>query len=380
MAIPQAAKPNPAQVNMAARQMLLQSGLAFTKLLPGISQGNPILGQSVRIPLDRTGIVTGVTLLVQVPMNITAAATQSPFGPYPIVSNIQYTDFSGVVHINCTGWQLHFLNSIKAQRAIGNSAKNAGYITGSETGVDTNLLALPVAVANPTSAYFALYVPLAYHARGDLRGAILAQTDRGEHYLTVTFANALVNADPFAAPFTAGTAVLASNIVVNAFMHYLMPQGGVGPNNIPMIDLSTIYEIQGNLFDNTNIVAGQPKYSNWPNNRAILSSTHFYDQAGAGGTLNGADIAKITMLVNGNTHLRELTPQLLRLQMRDMMGYDFPSGVYYLPSRTQPVTTQLFGNVQTQFDITTAGAGSYFQSMYESTFLSGTPLPGVIQP
>lgn len=376
---PSVTKPNPAQVNMAARQALLSTGLAFTKLLPGISQGNPTLGQQVRIPLDRTGIVTGVTLLVQVPMNITVAATQSPFGPYPVISNIQYVDFSGVTHINCTGWQLHFLNSIKAQRAIGNSQKMAGYITGSETGVDTNLLAQPTGVANPTSMYFALYVPLAINARGDLRGAILAQTDRGEHYLNITFANALVNADPFAAPYTAGTAVLASNIVVTAFMHYLMPQGGVGPNNLPMIDLSTIYEIQGNLFDNTNIVAGQPKYANWPNNRAILSASHFYDQAAAGGTLNGADIAKITMLVNGNTNLRELTPQLLRLQMRDHMGWDFPSGVYYLPSRNQPVTTQLFGNVQTKFDVVTAGAGSYFQSMYESTYLSGTPLPGVIQ-
>jgi hypothetical protein len=374
-----ATKSNPAQLNMAARMSLLQNGLAFTKLLPGISQGNPILGQQVRIPLDRTGIVTGVTVLFQVPMNITAAATQSPFGPYPIVSNIQYVDFSGVTHINCTGWQLHALNSIKAQRAFGNAQKMSGYVTGSETGVDTNLLALPTAVANPTSAYFALYVPLAINARGDLRGAILAQTDRGEHYLNITFANALVNADPWAAPFTAGTAVLASNIVVTAFMHYLMPQGGVGPNNIPMIDLSTIYELQGNLFDNSNIVAGQPKYANWPNNRAILSALHFFDQAAAGGTLNGTDLTKITMLVNGNTNVREMTPQLLRLIMRDMLGWDFPSGVYYLGSRSQPVTTQLFGNVQTKFDVAVAGAGTYLQSMYESTYLSGTPLPGVIQ-
>lgn len=372
-------KVNPAQANMAARMALLSQGLAFTKLLPGISQGTPTLGQQVRIPLDRTGIVTGVTLLFQVPMNITVAATQSPFGPYPIVSNIQYVDFSGVTHVNCTGWQLHFLNSIKARRSIGNSQKMAGYMTGSETGIDTNLLALPTAVANPTSAYFALYVPLAYNAVGDLRGAILAQTDRGEHYLNITFANALVNADPWAAPFTAGTAVLASNIVVTAFMHYLMPQGGVGPNNIPMIDLSTIYEIQGNLFDNANIAAGQPKYQNWPNNRAVMSATHFYDQAAAGGTLNGADLTKITLLVNGNTNVRELTPQMLRLQMRDHMGFDFPSGVYYLGARSQPVTTQLFGNVQTKFDIATAGANSYFQSMYESTYLSGTPLPGVVQ-
>jgi hypothetical protein len=377
---PAVQKANPAQLNMGARMTLLSQGLAFTKQLPGITQGNPILGQTVRIPLDRTGIVTGVTLLFTVPIDVTAAATQSPFGPYNIVSDIQYIDFAGVKHVDATGWQLHFLTAMKARRAIGQSAKNYGALTLTETGIDTDLLSLPTATGN-ANAYFALYVPLAYNATGDLRGAVLAQTDRGEHYLNVTFANALVSADPWVAPYTAGTATLqtGTTISVAAFQHYLMPQGGVSPNNLPMIDLSTIYEIQGNLFDNTNIVAGQPKYVNWPNNRAIMSASHFFDQAGTGGTLNGTDLTKLTLLVNGNTNVRELSPALLRLQQRDHMGYDFPPGVYYIGARSQPVTTQLFGNVQTKLDIATGGAGSYLSSMFESTYLSGTPLPGVIQ-
>jgi hypothetical protein len=373
-------KPNPAQANMAARMSLLATGLAFTKMLPGVTQGNPVLGQTVRVPLDRTGIVTGVTIIVTASVDITVAATQSPFGPYNLISDIQYIDFAGVKHVDATGWQLHFLTAMKARRAIGQSAKNAGFITGSETGIDTALLALPTSVAT-NNLIFALYVPLAYNAVGDLRGAVLAQTDRGEHYLNITFANALVSSDPWVAPYTAGTAALATGTTINvaAFQHYLMPQAGIAPSNLPMIDLSTIYEVQGNLFDNSNIVAGQPKYVNWPNNRAVLSASHFYDQAGAGGTLNGTDLTKITLLVNGNTNVRELSPQLLRLQMRDHMGYDFPSGVYYMGARSQPITTQLYGNVQTKFDVATAAAGSYLSSMYESMYLSGTPLPGVIQ-
>jgi hypothetical protein len=380
MTVSTVSKPSPAQANMSARMTLLGTGLAFTKLLPGISQGNPVLGQTVRIPLDRTGIVTGVTLQFSVPVNVTAAATQSPFGPYNIVSNLQYVDFAGVTHINCTGWQLHALNSMKARRAIGNSQKMAGYITGSETGIDTNLLALPTATGN-ANAYFALYVPLAYNPVGDLRGAILAQTDRGEHYINITFAGALVNTDPWSAPYTAGAAALqaASTIGVTAFQHYLMPQGGVSPANIPMIDLSTIYEIQGSLFDNSNINAGQPKYVNWPNNRAVLSATHFFDQGATGGTLNGTDLTKLTLLVNGNTNVRELSPSVLRLQQRDHLGFDLPSGVYYLGARSQPITTQLYGNVQTKLDVAAAAAGTYLASMFESTYLSGTPLPGVVQ-
>ena len=376
---PQTQTQNPAQANMAARMMLLGTGLAFTKQLPGVTQGNPILGQTVRIPLDRTGIVTGVTLLFTVPIDVTAAATQSPFGPYNIVQDVQYIDFAGVKQIDATGWQLHFINAMKSRRAVGNAHKMMGYIA-DETGIDSNLLALPTAVAN-ANANFALYIPLAYNPVGDLRGAILAQTDRGEHYVNVTFCNALVNADPWVAPYTAGTAALqaGATISVAAFQHYLMPQSGVSPANLPMIDLSTIYEIQGNLFDNANINAGQSKYVNWPNNRAVLSATHFFDQGAAGGTLNGADLSKITLLVNGNTNVRELSPSLLRLMQRDHMGFDFASGVYYMGARSQPITTQLYGNVQTKLDVVTAAAGTYLSSMFESTYLSGTPLPGVIQ-
>ncbi len=370
---------SPAQQNAMARMMLLSQGLRFTKILPGVTQGNPILGQQVRIPLDRIGVTTGVTLMFTVPLDVTAAATQSQFGPWNFVSQLEYVDFAGVRHIQTTGAHLHILNSIKAGRSLGNSQKMAGYVS-SETGIDTDLLALPTAVAN-ANAYFTLYVPLAYDPSSDLRGAVLAQTDRGEHYINVTFVSAAVGADPFVFPYTAGTVALqaGAQIGVSAFQHYIMPQGGVAPDNIPMIDLSTIYEIQGNLFDNANIAAGLPKYTNWPNNRAVLSSLSLFNQGATGGQLNGTDLQRITLLVNGNTNVREQTPALLRLMMRDMMGFDFPNGVYYFGARTQPITTQLYGNVQTKWDVLTAGAGTYIQSQFESTYLSGTPLPGVIQ-
>jgi hypothetical protein len=375
---------NPAQANMLARVSLMQTGLAFDKVLPGITQGVATLGNQVRIPLDRTGIVTGVTLIFTVPVDITAAATQSAFGPYNVVSQLQYVDFAGVIHVQSTGWQLHALNSIRARRAFANSQKMAGYISGSETGIDTGYLNFPTATGN-SNVTFALYVPLAYDPMPgpgfDLRGAVLAQTDRGEHYLNITFASALVGTDPFVTPYTAGTAALqtGAQIGVTAVQHYLMPQAGVSPNNIPMIDLSTIYEVMGNLYDNANISAGLSKYTNWPNNRAVMSALHFFNQGAAGGTLNGTDLNRLTLLVNGNTNVRENPPLIARLKQRDMLGWDFPNGVYYFGARNQPITTQLYGNVQTKFDVLTAAANTYLQTQFESTYLSGTPLPGVIQ-
>ncbi len=366
---------NQAMLNYQARAALISTGLHMIKRLQPVTAA--ALGGSIRVPLERIGVSTGVMLDFTVPVNVTVAATQSPFGPYNLAQLVTYTDYSGLQRVITNGYQLHVLNCFRGHRFLNNSQKLGEFLTGSETGVDTNLLELPTAVA-AANIYFSLFVPFAYDAMSDLRGAVLSQTIYGDHYITIQLANALVAADAFTAPYTAGTVALQAgqNITVQAYQHYIMPQNGVA--NLPMIDLSTIYAIEGNYTDNTNIAANQSKYINWPNNRAIMSALHVFDNGGSG-VANGADLALITLLGNSNTNIREMSPAYLRRMMRYHMGADFASGVYYLSSRTQPITTQLYGNVQTKFDILTANANPYFVSQYESTYLSGTPLPGVIQ-
>lgn len=363
-----------AMMNMQARSNLINSGLHMVKQLQPVSGA---LGTSIRVPLQRMGVMTGIMLDFDVPVNITAAATQSPFGPYNLVSSISYTDYAGILRVNTSGYQLHMLNCFRGHRLMNNAAKESGFITNAETGIDTNILHLPTAVAADTMR-FSLYIPIAYDANSDLRGAVLSQTQYGDHYVTITFAPGLVAADQFTAPYSAGTAALQAGQLasVTAYQHYIMPQNGV--NDLPMIDLSTIYAIEGNYTDSQNIVAGQSKYINWPNNRSILSASHIFDN-GNSGTLNGTDVNKIVLLGNSNTNIREMSPRYLRNQMRYQLGTDTPSGVYYVSSRAQPITTVLYGNVQSRFDILTANAGAYFINQYESTYLGGTPLPGVTQ-
>jgi hypothetical protein len=411
----------PAQANMMARQSLIKTGLPFTKRLQSYSSigSAAILGATIRVPLDRTGVVTGVTLFFTVPYTANATGYGlaigtyiSQFFPYNIVQNITYTDFAGVKHVNTTGFQLHALNMLRGGKIINNAHTMEGYIT-SETGLNANILGIQNAATGAAvlkgsdfpeygNIIFSLYVPLAYDAGSDLRGAVLAQTDRGEHYLNITFANALAptTGDPLTTPIavgaTGGTFTLGNAgqtygqayIEVDAFQHYLMPQQGVSPQNLPMIDLGTIYEIMGGLTDSSNIVAGNNKFVNWPNNRAIVSAMHIYDNptstTGVGNALNEIDMTLVTLLINGNTNVRQLTPQLMRMWQRYALGVDLPSGVYYLPARKQPITTQLYGNVQTQFTLETvnteAAIGTpYFMNQFESFYLSGTPLPGVIQ-
>lgn len=414
----------PAQMNMMARQSLINTGLAFTKRLQSFSSlgSNNVLGATVRIPLDRTGIVTGVTLLFQVPFTANATANgivmstqMTQYFPYNIVQNVTYTDFAGVKHVNTTGFQLHILNCLRGANLINNSSVMEGFIT-SETGINANILGVMNAATGafvlkganwPLSGliFFSLYVPLAYDPTADLRGAILAQTDRGEHYINLTFANALagVTGDPLTTPIdvaaTGATFVLGNTggavapwsqafIVVDTYQHYLMPQAGVSPNNLPMIDLGTIYEVVGGLTDSSNIVAGANKFVNWPNNRAILSALHQFNNpvttTSLGNVLNETDMSLLTLLINGNTNVRQLTPALLRMQQRYTLGVDLPSGLYFLSARRQPITTQLYGNVQTQFTLNTVNVNAsigtpYFNNQFESFYLSGTPLPGVIQ-
>lgn len=365
---------NAAQMNNYNSQLLRATGLYMTRKLSPVTAA---LGAQVKVPLERTGIVTGVLLEITVPVNITAAATASAFGPYNMAQSLSYTDFAGLKRVNTQGYLLHTLNQFKGHK-IGGNAVNYSNLPNSEKALNTNILNVPTAVSTANLKFF-LYVPLAYDPRQDLRGSVLAQAIYGEHYITIQLPTALVGADPLLFPYTAGTVALqaGTGVTIQAYMNYIMPQSGT--SNLPLIDLSTIYAVEGNMQDSSNITAGADKYLNWPNNRAILSATHVFNQAAAGGTLNETDINSVTLLGNSNTNIKELTPAALRFEMRYMLGTDMASGVYYIPSRSQPITTQLYGNVQTKFNVATAGANSYFVSQYESTYLSGTPLPGVIQ-
>jgi len=361
-----------AQANYAARLNLLQTGLQMTKKLQPYTGA---LGSAIRVPLERMGIMTGITLDITVPVNVTVAATASAFAPYNIAQQIKYTDYAGVDRVISSGPQIHMLNCMRGNKFMGNSQKMAGYLALAETGIDTDILNVPTAVAT-ANMNFSIYIPIAYDPNSDLRGAVLSQTIYGDHYVTLQTPQALVGSDSLVYPYTAGTVAANGNITVQAYQHYIMPQGKL--DNLPNIDLMTIYAIEGGTTDSSNITAGQSKYVNWPNNRAILSALHIFDNGGAG-VLNGADISQITLLGNSNTNIREMTPKYLRMLQRYMMGADLASGVYYLGARSQPITTQLYGNVQTKFDILTANANAYFTSQYESFYMAGTPLPGIVQ-
>lgn len=367
---------NPVQQNFLARQNLLTTGIPMIKRLAPVQGG---LGEQLKIPLLRMGIMTGVLLQFTVPVNVTAAATSSPCGPWNMAQLVTYNDFAGVQRTRTNGFQLWTAQTFKQGDAL-SSIPNAAYAGTGQNGpvlnYDSNILAQPTATGQ-REITFSLYVPMAYDPNSDLTGAILTQTNVGEHYITLQLANALVGADPWASPYTAGTVAMDGSIKVEAFQYYIQPQN-MGAENLPFLDLSTVYGFEGGFQLSGNIAAGQSTYINYPNNRSILSTLLTFQNANAF-TANGADLSQITLVANSNTNFREMSPRLVRESMRNIANCDVAPGTYYLPSRRQPILTQLYANVQAKMDVAalTAQAGSQFVSQFEVQYPSGVPLPGV---
>lgn len=360
------------QQNYMARQNLLQSGISMVKRLQSVTGA---LGSTVKIPLLRMGIMTGVLLQFTVPVTITATATASPLGPWNIAQSVQYTDFAGVNRTKTNGFQLYAAQSLKQGDALSMiPAMNGGAGVVPTFNYNTNIVSQPTAIAS-SNMFFSLYVPMAYDPSSDLTGAILTQTNVGEHYINVTLSNALVNSDPWISPYTAGT-MTTTGIVIEPFQYYIQPQS-MDANSLPLIDLSTVYGFEGGYQSTANIASGQSTFINLPNNRSILSSLIQFENNSVF-TLNEADMNGVYLIANSNTNFKEMTPRLVRETMRNICNSDMPSGTYYLGTRQQPIMTQLYANVQIRMDVTTANAGvTQFVSQYEVQYPSGSPLPGI---
>lgn len=374
---------DPRVLNAIARANLLATGIKMTKSLgPVTTAGAAAPGTVVKIPLLRMGIMTGITLLVTASIDSGVAhPTPSQFFPHNLLSNVTYTDFAGVNRTKTSPHQLWAAQCAKEKELMGSTAyHSAGDAWGYR---NSNILTTTDDAAGWSNATagnvvtFSLYIPLAYDPARDLTGAVLTQTNVGEHNVYVTIANALVGADSWACPFTAGNATWnAAGLKIEAFQHYIQPQS-MTADQIPVIDLSTVYGFEGGYSAQANIAAGQPSYVNYPNNRSILSA-HVIFENGNAGVANETDVSQVTLLANSNTNFWEFTPRLMRQMMRNLIGGDLPSGSYYFGHRNQPIMTQLYANVQAKFDVATVNAGvTQFITQYEVQYPSGSPLPGI---
>ena len=369
---------SPQEQNAVARYNLLNRGIAMVKRLQPVKAQ---LGGSTRIPLQRMGIMTGVLLQFTIPVTLSTFDSVSLLAPFNIANGVTYTDFAGVNRTKTNGFQLWCAQAFKQSDVLGGIATNSSAAGGSAPAYNynTNILNLPAA-DGAGEIKFSIYVPMAYDQSNDLTGAVLTQTNVGEHYITVDLPNALSGSDPYKYPYgeATGVALDSAGITVEAFQHYIQPQA-MSAEFLPILDLSTVYGFEGGYQTTANIAANQSTYVNYPNNRSILSTLMMY-QNGGDFTTNETDVSGITLLANSNTNFREMTPRYIRETMRNIVNADMPPSVYYIGTRRQPILTQLYANVQLKVDVAaaTAGTGTQMISQYEVQYPSGSPLPGIM--
>lgn len=360
---------DPVQQNNMARAVLQTSAVPVRKRI-GVFTGFT-LGQSAKIRL----LNSGLTLAVRLKITATIDTTTAIFGlsgQHGLVQRVTLTDYNQIDRVDTDAYSLMIANSRRRDEILD------AYVSRQVQGSAAATIPYPqiVTTANAQKLVLWLDVPFAVDPnRGDLRGISLSQTVVGEQFVTVRFADALVDADPTKAPFISGTAILTagSDISVEVWQEFVQPQT---PAAIPLIDASTVYEIKGLYRSTSDIATNGQKLINYPNVRTVLGSTHLC-------VLNNlepteAALSSIQMLANSsqilNDHslaskLREQSNRFNALPSAAVLDYDH---------RAFPIMTALYGNIQLAFNFgVTPGGNSFIQSQFESLYASGSPLPGI---
>ncbi len=358
--------------NLEARNLLLATGTPMRKKLGIFGPFQP--GDEASILLNNVGIITSLDCVVTGAAAITTTpGVLTPLGMYNLVKQVRVQDYDNQNRVKCSHRALHVLNSMRSRQP-----HNQAKIYDSASGVEATFAKLVVAptALTDTALRVPVHVPIAYDPANDLRGAILAQTIRGQMSVALTFAtDAQILGTTADSVYSAGGVVL-SDFYVTVFQNYIQPQALGGQLPIPQQDLVTVYELNGNGGSSSNLAAGQAKYIDYPNVRQILSSVHaYYDGTSFA---FGTNIDTLILQANANTNLREHGGLDLLDKMRTYMGSDTLPGHYYIDTRRVPVDTTLYGNVQLLLTPNaTPGTGAYVESTFESFYLKGTTLPGI---
>lgn len=360
--------------NLYLREQLRATSYYFRKYLGAFTTANGAnaLGATLRIKLYNVGLITRLMLRVRTSVDIGVAdATLSPKGPFNLLANLKLTDYDGTDRINVQGHILWQMNCVRRRTAWGfNNESQANVLVNPNVG-------LTVGADRPLE--FFLEVPLAYD-EVDLRGMLLAQTAVGEVYLTLSTNATLIsdgNADAVFNGAATTTAVIDPNtpITVEVWQDYIYPQS---LDMIPPLDVSTVYELIGNINSSDNIAAGTEKLISYPNLRSVIG---YYTNYVNDGVMNpGTDLTGFRLIVNGNNIMQDNDEFTTLFNMREYLNSDMRPGMYFHEYRRRPIETALFGNVQLGFTPSAVTAGNTKLELgVESFYAKGLALPGVPQ-
>lgn len=347
------------QLNGAQRAAVLNNAVEMTQQIYS-QQILPATQTVLNIPTRNVGLIKG--FLVEVSGTLTNGATtqanRSPFGSANILSNVQFTDLNNNTRINVPGWFLAIVNSSRQGWGFGGVyANNLGMGYGNNYSV--NSAPATIAANADAAVKHIYYVPLAY-AGDDLRGSIYAAVVSATMNLQLT-----INPTPGVGALDSAAAMYRDNaglnwkanvpVQVTVYQVYLdqLPIANGGPV-VPIMDLNTVYELKQTTV--TGITAGNDYPIQYANYRDFLSTFVVFDN---GGVFNpGTDINYFALTSANYTNLMKYGPDIAALKARQTFMADVPTGSYFFDTRSRPLNTIAYGNMELNVNASTVNVGA----------------------
>jgi hypothetical protein len=377
----------PAQANMAARSVITSQAVKRTQQI--FSETVDLSSRNeVRISPRNAGLILGFIVNVRATYDVAdstgTALTLTPFGPANLLSKIAFDDLNNNTRIDTTGWHMHMVNSARQGRPyLSNFALDNYPISYGDHWRELMEGTATIAQDASGTANASYFVPLAYSDK-DLRGGVYANVVNATASLRLTINPNAVQSRTAqgwqeavyctADNSTAPADVTENNVTVEVYQVYYdqLPKNS-GSVILPMLDLSTIYEIKNTAVQ--GMVANQDYPIAYSNFRDFLSTVVVYrnrvnDTAGDFGFINETDITRWKLETANYTTIFDVDPYIANMWARQTLQTDPPLGVFYFPTREKPIATNQYGNMNLVLDAADVQTGAAALVGYESFALT----------
>lgn len=355
MAPQKQAQMNIQDANNLARGLIVRQSVKMTQNI--FSQTiNPQSVQQVQVPFRNVGLVLGFWVDIAIATadpTSTNVYSLTALGPANVVKQFVLTDLNNNVRIQTTGWHVHFVNTAKKGAPFCVARTNTSYPIAYGVNWATAFAAgATVTNGSQPTVYMRYWVPTAY-SDFDLRGAMYMNVVNATAYLQINLtpsneAFVATGANPTGAVYIATTGAPTSGwgttCAINVYQVYYdqLPVAQNGAPVLPIVDLSTIYELKNTTY--TGLSTGQDFPIPYSNFRDFLSTFAIFDN---NGTLDTGQFTQAWKLQSANfTNIFNISANLAAIMARNEIQDDFPTGVYYFPSRNKPISTVQYGNME----------------------------------
>lgn len=370
---------SPAEQNALNRRLLIQNSPLVRETLPVVTG---TLGQTSRIKLKNVGFLTRLFVEVSCPYTTTVAPTGiTQKGAHALIPRVQLLDYDSSQRINTSAFHLAMFNAMRKRENVFGSAdfSSLAGLTSVATG-QTNDYRNPgiVTTVGAQTLSFAFEVPVAASVEnGDLRGMMAMQFTSGEVQLVLDFLATLTGTgDDYV--FNGGTFSVLGSPSITVTQEYYLPQAIQGVVPIPQMDIGTVYELGVYSRTTDNLAANMEKIVNFPNLRTVNGMVMSYiNNAVLGGGSAANDLSIFSIKYNGANSLYRAGRNLQCYLQRKAIQDDLPQGCYFFDFANGPISTAIFGNVQSLVTPIGTLTNPALETSFESFYSKGAALSGI---